>query len=368
MKRVLQVLGNTGIGGAESRVMDLYRHMDRDMIQFDFLVHRKNGYFNKEIESLGGNVYYLPPFRIYNYLAYRKAARDFFEKHNEYLAVHGHMTSTAAIYLPEAKKAGIPLTIAHARSAGVDKGVKGKLTRILRKNLYRKCDVMLACSDLAAISVFGQRRYDDGDTVFVPNAVDTSAFKKDEKERSRIRNQYNIGEETVIGHVGRFHYAKNHEFALDVFKAYLELDSDAKFMMVGDGETKSRIEEYAKEIGIDSKVIFTGNQNPVEPFYQAFDMFLFPSRYEGMPGTIVEAQAAGIPCLLSDTITKQVKVSDMVEYMSLNTNPAEWAQKLFEFKGKEWNSLDLLNTNFDVNHQVKKYMKFYVSRDVNDLR
>jgi len=367
MKRVLQVLGNTGIGGAESRIMDLYRHMDREKIQFDFLVHRKNGYFNKEIESLGGNIYYLPAFRMYNYFSYRKAVKAFFKEHNDFIAVHGHMTSTAAIYLKLAKKAGIPLTIAHARSAGVDKGLKGKLTRLLRKNLYKNCDVMLSCSDLAAVSVFGKKRYAAGKVVVMPNAVDISAFSKDIEAGTSIRKEYGVGGETLIGHVGRFHYAKNHEFALAVFKEYLKLDPSAKFMLVGDGPTLENMKLVSKELDIEKNVIFTGNQNPVEKFYQAFDLFLFPSRYEGMPGTIVEAQAAGIPCLVSDTITRQVGVSDLVEYKMLSDSFLDWAQKLYDMKHKNYKGINLSDTNFDVNTQVKKYMRFYESGNVKDI-
>jgi len=185
MTRVLQVLGTTGLGGAESRVMDLYRHMDRDSLQFDFLVTRgTKGYYEHEIDSLGGKIFYLPPFRVYNYFSYRRACKAFFKEHKgEYAAVHGHMTSTAAIYLPIAKKAGVPLTIAHARSAGVDPGIKGKITRFMRRNLYKKCDRLLSCSDEASIAAFGAKKNEDGtcfahgkEVTFMPNAIDSASF------------------------------------------------------------------------------------------------------------------------------------------------------------------------------------------------
>ena len=139
--RILHVLGTTNLGGAESRIMDLYRHIDRNRVQFDFVVHtEKEGFFDKEIEELGGRIFRVPRFRIYNYFSYRRAFREFFREHHEFRMVQGHMTSSAAIYLPIAKKAGISTTIAHARSAGVDKGLKGKLTRWMRRNLWRKAD------------------------------------------------------------------------------------------------------------------------------------------------------------------------------------------------------------------------------------
>ena len=156
--RVLQVLGTTGLGGAESRVMDLYRNIDRERVQFDFAVHTsKKGYFDEEIEALGGHIYRLPRFQVYNWIPYRTAWRSFLKEHPEYACVHGHMTSTASIYLPEAKRAKIALTAAHARSAGTEGGVKGMMTKWMRKNLWKKTDVCLACSKLAPVATPSHR-------------------------------------------------------------------------------------------------------------------------------------------------------------------------------------------------------------------
>lgn len=373
--RVLHVLGTTNLGGAESRIMDLYRHIDREKIQFDFLVHtNKEGFFDREIIQMGGNIYRLPSFRIYNYLAYKKACRNFFKKNNDYRAVQGHMTSTASIYLPLAKKAGIPVTIAHARSAGVDKGLKGTLTKWLRRNLYKHCDYMFACSDLAAKAVFGENTYARGKVVLLPNAVDTKEFAYNEVPRDEIRKEYDLEGMTVIGHVGRFHYAKNHEFLLDIFADYYRENKKARLFLLGDGPRRSGMEERAKELKIDSAVIFAGNQNPVAPYYQAMDAFVFPSRFEGMPGTVVEAQAAGLPCLISDAITEQVKATDLVEFMSLEQNAEKWAEKLQRMlsakPAREEKRLinDISKTYYDVNEQVKWYEKFYLTGDTTVVR
>ncbi len=373
--RVLHVLGTTNLGGAESRIMDLYRHIDREKIQFDFLVHtNKEGFFDREIIQMGGNIYRLPSFRIYNYLAYKKACRNFFKKNNDYRAVQGHMTSTASIYLPLAKKAGIPVTIAHARSAGVDKGLKGTLTKWLRRNLYKHCDYMFACSDLAAKAVFGENTYARGKVVLLPNAVDTKEFAYNEVPRDEIRKEYDLEGMTVIGHVGRFHYAKNHEFLLDIFADYYRENKKARLFLLGDGPRRSEMEERAKELKIDSAVIFAGNQNPVAPYYQAMDAFVFPSRFEGMPGTVVEAQAAGLPCLISDAITEQVKATDLVEFMSLEQNAEKWAEKLQRMlsakPAREEKRLinDISKTYYDVNEQVKWYEKFYLTGDTTVVR
>ena len=371
--RILHVLGSTNLGGAESRIMDLYRHIDREKIQFDFLVHStKEGFFEPEIKQMGGNIYYLPSFRVYNYFKYKKACRDFFAAHKEFAAVQGHMTSTASIYLPQAKKAGVPITIAHARSAGVDAGIKGFITKILRKNLYRKCDYMFACSDLAARAVFGDKRYEEGRTIFIPNAVDTKDFAPDEAIRRKIREQYGLLDSFVIGHVGRFHYAKNHEFLLEVFAKIKEKNADAQLFLLGDGPRRAEMEAKARELGIDKDVIFAGNKNPVAPYYQAFDAFLFPSRFEGMPGTVVEAQAAGLPCLISDSITTQVKVTELVQFLSLEKSASCWAdvflKQIEDSKECIKEESTLIDTFYDVAYQVKCYEQFYLTGDIAKLK
>ena len=181
--RVLHVLGGLSLGGAESRIMDLYRCMDREKVQFDFLVHQDGGemgripeFYDEEVGKLGGKIYTLPKFRGYNYFGYKKAVKEFFREHHEFAAVQGHMTSTAAIYLPEAAKAGILVRAAHARSAGVDKGVKGVLTRLLRLPLLKKADYCFACSKEAGESVFGRKWIDSSKAFVIPNAVDARKF------------------------------------------------------------------------------------------------------------------------------------------------------------------------------------------------
>ena len=379
MIRVLQVLGSTTLGGAESRVMDLYRHMDKDRIQFDFLVTRGHtGHFDSEIESLGGHVYTVSPYRIYNHKQYVTEVRQFFKEHSDYKAVHGHMTSTASIYLPIAKESGIPLTIAHARSAGVDSGIKGKLTTLLRKKLPERCDKMIACSDLAAVSVFGEHNYVDGLVKIMPNAIETKDYAVNAIERERIRKEYGIEDRFVVGHTGRFHEAKNHRFIVDVFLAFLNYREDAVLMLVGDGPLRDDIEAYVKELAkvnpkLSDRVIFTGNQTPVHPYYQAFDALLFPSIYEGMPGTVIEAQASGLKCLVSDSVTRLCKATELVEFESLSKSADKWAERLNSIYGQlpvdslcnervndnQYIQKLMTESDYDVNNQVTYYTALY---------
>lgn len=201
--RVLHVLGGVGLGGAESRIMDLYRQMNRDEIQFDFLVHssavkkgfltvfqdgscfRKPQFYDEEIKALGGRIYALPKFKIYNYFSYKKAVTAFFAQHHAFQVVQGHMTSTAAIYLPIAKRFGIPTTVAHARNAGVVKGPKGIATRFFRRGLAKKADVLFACSKLAGEDVFGTDAMKQGEVKIIHNAIDAKRFAFDEKKGRR---------------------------------------------------------------------------------------------------------------------------------------------------------------------------------------
>ena len=247
--RVLQVLGTTGLGGAESRVMDLYRNIDRERVQFDFAVHTsKKGYFDEEIEALGGHIYRLPRFRVYNWIPYRAAWRSFFKEHSEYACVHGHMTSTASIYLPEAKRGKIALTAAHARSAGTEGGVKGMMTKRMRKNLWKKTDVCLACSKLAGKAVFGEKAWAQGVVHVVPNAIEVDKFSYNGQMRAQMRQKLELGNCLTVGHVGRFNEMKNHLFLLEVFAQIKKSRPDAQLILLGEGGCMEPAKQKAAEL------------------------------------------------------------------------------------------------------------------------
>lgn len=364
--RILHVLGNVQLGGAESRIMDLYRHLDRKRVQFDFLVHTKQaGHFDKEIKKLGGRIYRVPRFQIYNYFSYRQAVKKFFREHHDFRGVQGHMTSTASIYLPIAKKAGIPVTIAHARSAGVDQGIKGRVTRWMRRNLAEKTDFMFTCSKLAGISVFGEKPVLAGKTIFIPNAIDCPAFACDAVKRNKMRKELGLESQYVIGHVGRFHYAKNHEYLLKVFAALCnkEAESERKYalLLLGEGAGMEAARSLAKELGIEENVHFLGNHSNIADYYQAMDYFIYPSRFEGMPGTIVEAQANGLRCLMSDTICEEVIATELVKTMSIEEEPEKWAEYVIETADYDRRShvKEMQQAGFDVSAQAEKMMDFY---------
>lgn len=360
--RVLHVLGSLNIGGAESRIMDIYRHIDKSRVQFDFVVHtQKKGFFEEEIESLGGAVYRIPRFQLYNYFQYKKCWRKLLEKHKEWKIIHGHMTSTAAIYLPIAKSFEQVVTIAHARSAGVDQGIKGKLTKWMRKSLSKKTDYCFACSSEAGKAVFGASAMKLGKVKILPNTIDAKKFSFSEGKRKLIRERLGIETGTVIGHVGRFHPCKNHEFLIRVFYEYLKSNKNSYLLLIGEGSEMEAVQKKTIELGISSRVIFAGNRSDVENYYSAMDYFVFPSFYEGMPGTVIEAQAAGLPCLVSNRITSEVKVTDLVTFLDIDENPEDWTAYL---NGEGLNTnrdryKEIVDVGFDVCKQAKQYEEFY---------
>lgn len=360
--RILHVLGTTNLGGAESRIMDIYRQIDKTRVQFDFAVHTSAvGFFDEEIQRLGGNIYQLPSFRLWNFFSYRKAWETFFNVHKEFRAVHGHMTSTASIYLMVAKKAGISLVIAHARSAGVDAGIKGKITKWLRRNLAKKADIRLACSKEAGEAVFGKKAMELKTVQIIPNAINAKEFRFNEEKRQKMREHLAIENQFVVGHVGSFRYAKNHEYLLKIFKEFLELEKNAVLMLLGEGELLESVKQQAHGLGIEKKVLFLGNRIPVGDYYQAMDFFVFPSRYEGLPGSVVEAQAAGLKCLVSKNVTREVKCTDLVVFRDIDDEPKAWAEHIYQNENySRENTIQILQQQgFDTKGQIALYYDIY---------
>lgn len=388
--RILHVLGRLGMGGAESRILDLYRHIDREKVQFDFLVHteaksgstdsdslmkiRKKEYYDDEVRSLGARIYCLPRFTGTNLSQYKKACTAFFAEHHDFAAVEGHMTSMAAVYLPIAKKAGVPVTIAHARSAGVDAGIRGIATRFFRRNLADRCDLCFSCSREASLSVFGKKAVDDGRVILVPNAIDVRSFSFDEKKRAAVRKEFGIPENAfVVGHVGRFDAVKNQKFLAGVCREAAGKAPERPLcaLFAGEGNLIPQTKEAFAAAGMGERAFFPGrcDRERTAAFYQAFDAFLFPSLYEGLPGTVLEAQSAGLSCLISDVITDEVCLTDSVRRLPLSDESA-WADALAALmrenrtdrgETSKKNIAALADAGFDVVSAAKKMETFYLA-------
>lgn len=368
--RVLQVLGGTNLGGAESRVMDLYRNMDRTKVQFDFAVHtQKKGFFDEEIESLGGHIYRLPRFVVYNWFPYQKAWKQLFAAHSGYACVHGHMTSTASLYLPIAKKAGVRVTAAHARSAGVDSGMKGTVTRLIRRPLAKRADFCFGASALAGEAVFGKKAAAQGKVFVWPNAIEAGRYAYDRAMREKMRAQLMLGQSLVLGHVGRFHPCKNHTFLLDIFAAVCDRHADSRLLLLGEGDGMEEIRKKARELGVLDRVEFLGNRANVSDYYQAMDCFVFPSLYEGMPGTVLEAQTAGLSCVIADTVTREVGITDLASFLPLTAPKEVWAAEILKKRPdvRRSRAEEIRRSGYDIKTQAAQLQHFYETGELPAL-
>lgn len=271
------------------------------------------------------------------------------------------MTSTAAIYLPIAKHFGVPVTVAHARNAGVVKGLKGMATRFFRRRLADKADSLFACSRLAGEDVFGKEAMEQGRVKIIHNAIDVKRFAFDERERQKMRDTLGIADDLVLGHVGRFDYQKNHPYLLEVFAEVCRKRPDAVLLLLGEGGARPAMEERCRELGIADRVKFLGNRKDTERYYQAMDVFLLPSFFEGLPGVLVEAQAAGLACIVSDTVTREAEATDLVTWLSIDDPPERWADEVIKQAAytRRNTAKELMEAGFDVRMQAVGYTAFY---------
>lgn len=359
--RILHVIGIMNRGGAETMIMNLYRNIDREKIQFDFVQNGNSGAaYDDEIIALGGKIYHCPRYRGKNHFAYAKWWKDFFEQHqSEYPVVHGHIGSTAAIYLSVAKKYGA-YTIAHSHSAGIGSG----MYRLFAYPTRYIADHFFACSQDAAISRYGRKIGDDKKRCqTLNNAIDTRKFVFDPKIRGQIRKTLYIGENTlVIGHVGRFTDAKNHDFLLDIFERLHQQMPDSVLLLVGDGELRPQIEATIAQKHLESAVIMTGVQPDVWNYYQAMDVFLMPSLYEGLPVSLVEAQTAGLPCCVSTNVPRETAITDLVQFRSLGDDAEHWAHwALAQAKTNRQNMRDAIcAAGYDISTTAQWLEDFYM--------
>ena len=364
--RVLHVIGIMDRGGAETMIMNLYRHIDRDKVQFDFVENENDGaYFDDEIRSLGGQIYHCPRFTGKNYSAYKKWWKHFFDTHNECSVVHGHIGSTAAFYLEEAGKHGI-VTIAHSHSAGM-KDMKQFFYDILSYPTRNIANYLFMCSRQAGISRYGEQAISDpGRAFLVPNAIDTEVFRYDRDIATEKRHELAISDDVfVIGHVGRFIDAKNHSFLLDIFKEIINVHSSSRLLIVGDGALRHAIEEKIAVLGLEEKVILTGMRSDVNELMMAMDILVFPSLYEGLPVSLVEAQCTGLPCVISDKVpSDSILIPELVKVRSLNDTAAEWAETAINCRCEDRIACadKVKGVGFDIEESAKWLEEFYLEK------
>lgn len=358
MIRILQIVTHMNCGGLETMLMNYYRKIDRMQVQFDFLTHREyDGDYGKEIKTLGGKIYHMPFLNPFS-PNYKVALRNFFVEHPEYQIIHVHQDCLSSVILEIAKQCGIGVRIAHSHCTSQDKNWKYPIKLYYQKLIPKYATNLIACGEDA-----GQWMFRGADFQVLNNAIDARKYCFDLSTRIKMRMDMEIkNDELLVGHVGRFSPQKNHDFLIEIFNI-LQKKVPAKIVMVGEGELQEKIKERVKMLNLDDRVIFTGLRNDVAELLQAMDIFVFPSHYEGLPVTIIEAQAAGLPCLISDKISSECIITDLVHQISLNAGAELWAQKVIALAKNvsRKNTYELIkNKGFDIEENAKQLQNFYL--------
>lgn len=361
VKRILHVIGGMNRGGAETMAMNLYRAIDKNTIQFDFVVHSadENAYFN-EIEDLGGNIYVFPRFTGINILSYMKFWDFFLAKHSEYKIIHSHVRSYALPIIQICKMHNRKV-IVHSHSTSNGSGIKAIIKDLLQMPIRYKADYLAACSLTAGEWLFGKNATKKENYLTVNNAIDTRKYIIAQNIRDKYVKDLNIVGKDVFGHVGRLSKPKNHLFLLDVFSKIREKNQNAVLLIVGEGEEKEKINERITELNLKNAVLMLGSRSDVPTLLSIMDVFVFPSLWEGLPVTVIEAQAAGLPCLVSDSITDEINISPAIHRMKLSEGCQRWAEEAIKLIGKRYDAIQQIEAaGFDIYSEATKMKEFYL--------
>lgn len=362
---VAQIMGKWVGGGVEAVIMNYYRNIDRSKVQFDFICDEDSTNIPyDEIKKLGGRVIICPPYQ--KIFKYEKFLIDLFKKNN-YKIVHSNINALSVFPLRAAKKAEVPIRIAHSHSTTNKKEWKKNLMKqALRPFSKKYATDYFACSELAGRWLFGDKTFEQGKVTIINNAIDLDKFKYDEKIRKEKRKELNIKDNTlVVGHIGRFVAQKNHTFLIDIFNELHKKEENSILLLIGQGPLMSEIKQKVDSLGISDSVKFLGQRDDVNELYQVFDVFLLPSLYEGLPVVGVEAQATGNLCILSDSMTQETKILDTTKFISLDMSTEEWVSIILNnySKFKRHDTTDeITKNNFNIKKEKSELEKFYMQK------
>lgn len=349
MLRVLHCLMKLDRAGTETNLMNLYRNIDREKMQFDFLVFQQ-GEYEEEILQMGGRIFHLPFLGKVGPYRYAKNLRFFFKSHPEYVILHAHMDQFNGMILREAKAANILVRISHSHSVGSEgdflkRMVKSYYSQFIKKNATH----LIACSKEAALWLY---KKDAERSIILKNGVDLNKFQFIDKRNTRY---------FTIGNVGRFCKVKNQLFLVDVFAEIHKNMPESRLIIVGEGGLRDKIEKKVKILGLTQAVTLTGTQQDVAGFMQKFDVFCMPSLYEGFGISLIEAQACGVPCVASTTVSRETELSENIEYCSLSMGKDEWAKAVLRQKNalRKNNTSFIQKNGYDIFENAQKLQDYY---------
>lgn len=358
--RVAHIIGKLTAGGVEAVVYNYYKNIDHNRFQFDFFYDKDSPFTPpKELVELGANFYPITSYK--NIFSYIGSLVRLFKK-NKYLIVHSNMNTLSPFSLFAAKFSGVPVRIIHNHStAGKGEFKKNCLKYVLRP--FAKCFATkyCACGNYAAKWLFGEKTYNSGKVKVFKNAIDLSKFKFNEDTRSKIRHELNIENKLVVGHIGRFCKQKNHEFLIKIFEKIRDIKQNSVLVLVGVGELEEEIKNLVHQKKLDDCVKFLGKRNDCNELYQSMDVFVLPSNYEGLGVVGIEAQSVGIPCLFSENIPLETKISPNVKYLSLEESPEKWGKEAIELSklGIAKGNTYAADNCYDIKKEAGKLVEFY---------
>lgn len=361
MKYILQIAAHLTIGGAEKVCRDIGLYANPDEYETHYVIFDDDiGDFGKEVEAKGCKIFKLrEPSE--NYSEYFKALKSLMAKY-PYTAVHAHTMFSIGWVMLAAKQMNIPVRVSHAHSALIDGNglVKSIYEKAMRRLILSCSTDLVACGEKAGIRLYGEKAYKKRCNLIL-NGIDTDAFVFSQEKRDEIRKKFNIEANYVLGHTGRLAEVKNQVFILKLMQDILKQRPDAVLMLIGDGEDREMLRNTAKELNIQDKVIFAGNTTSVQDYLSAMDVFVFPSLYEGLPLSILEVQANGLPCIISDTVPPDVFLTDLIHPLSLKDDKEKWINEILAVNrnSKTDYPLQLKNAGFDIHTAMKKVYEIY---------
>lgn len=368
--RVLQILDSLDYGGVEMFIMNVYRNLDKSKVQFDFLIFKENNCYENEAIALGSKIY-KPKIvgadkitRFFNKINYIKKTVEngnYKIVHCHNCAIGGMLNKTIGAKFSKTNS----IVIAHSHNTGMPKNMYfDKIIRVFLKELIAySADYYFACSEKAALSKYPFRKINSSKYYLIHNAINVDQFKFDYQKREELREKLNINDKFVIGNVGRFEKQKNHLFLLSIFKEVLKINKSSALLLVGSGSLEDEIKRKAEDLGITNDIIFCGSLKDVSVMYQCMDVFVLPSKYEGLGIVLIEAQVSGLPCIASNEVPREAKLTELLSFKELDEDSKEWAKAILknrdsfvrENKGKK-----ISEEGYDIFKEVKKLENFYL--------
>lgn len=330
--RVLHVVSKMSFGGVQAIIMNYYRNINRENIQFDFVVQDETEYeFNEEIKKLGGNIFFVSPMHV-NRKKFEKQLSNILDE-NRYEVIHCHQNFLNIIPLRVAKKKRVKNRISHSHNCyKASSLLKGIQRIIFKKIISMYATHFYACSYDAGVWLYGSKLMNNKGRI-INNAINIRKFAFNNNIRCQIRKELNIDNKYVLVHVGMFGEAKNHKYLIDIFKELEKINENSILLLIGEGELLNNIKNYAKGLNLENKILFLGKKANIDQYLMAADVFVFPSKYEGLPIALIEAQASGIPCIVSkEAVKREIDYTGNIEFISIKLHPKEWAQKIMHFQ------------------------------------